>query len=60
MANGEILASEPLAELADKLATKREEIETYSSRVRDLYLNNNILREEELTRHIISTKGYLK
>lgn len=42
---GEVFTSGALAELANRLISKREEIEVYYSRVVDLYKDNEILRE---------------
>jgi hypothetical protein len=50
----------PLVELSSRLADKREEIETYSSRIMDLHKNNRLLREEELTIDMVKAKQYLK
>lgn len=50
---GEVFSSGPLAELSARLTNKREEIELYFSRVVDLYKNNQILKGEDLTTHML-------
>lgn len=40
--------------------TKREQLDSYSSRVIDIRTNNGVLKEKELTQHMLQTKNVLK